>query len=507
LEPFQSVIWRHGEDTRDSSTYPEFMVDLRLDVFFEEMVKGKEEFGLRSLVASPPSDLRNIVYRQEVFRDLEDARLIGGIREFCDKMRRVYGLIKDLDHYPYPYQKERLVLDAAEHYVEAVSSLFGTLRSAPLGSEAMKALRDHVDRYMSSRDFRVLDEDIRAVLDELAKVVFSVTIKGTKITVRPCGAQDDYSEDVAHLFSKFGGNQKPRLRVKQDYYGTSHVEAYLLELVARFYPYAFKRLKQFYEAHSNFIEPVLEKFYREIQFYLSYLDYIDVLRKAGLPFCVPTITTEKDSVYANDTFDVELASRLVKENKPVVLNRYEFGSTSRILVVTGPNSGGKTTFARTVGQTHYLANLGYPVPGTSARLLKFDNVFTHFERSEAVENLRSKLEDDLYRVKRILEAATDRSVIIINELFGSTAATDASVLGRSIIERISGLGCLCVYVTFLDELASLGNTASYVALVDPEDPAQRTFRVVRRPADGLAYAMAIAKKYGLTTEDILRRAQ
>lgn len=77
---------------------------------------------------------------------------------------------------------------------------------------------------------------------------------------------------------------------------------------------------------------------------------------------------------------------------------------------------------------------------------------------------------------------------------------------RKIIERIADLDLLCVWVTFIDELASFGpQTVSMVSTIVPENPAIRTFKIVRRPADGLAYAMAIAEKHRLTREHIRDR--
>ena len=83
---------------------------------------------------------------------------------------------------------------------------------------------------------------------------------------------------------------------------------------------------------------------------------------------------------------------------------------------------------------------------------------------------------------------------------------DAIFLGEEVLEQITELDALCVYVTFIDELSTLSEkTVSMVSTIVPENPALRTYKIVRKPADGLAYAIAIAQKYGLTQEVLTRR--
>jgi DNA mismatch repair protein MutS len=474
-------------------------------VTFHSILFLRTEDRSRQATDEPPDflplhDLDAITYRHEVMQDLENPRLFASLQSFAQNMRAVRKQLAQADKLYYTYQQERWFLDAVADYCDAVTSLLHDLSLVDLQACGLLAFRTYLTDYVLSSRFTSLLAETKHLQGDLATVKYCLRIKGSAITVRRYEGEADYSAQVEETFAKFKqGAVKDYLVKFAEWPDMNHIEASLLDYVAKLYPDVFSRLDEYSAKNRDCLDETIVTFDREMQFYLAYLEYITRLKHVGLPFCYPHVSATSKEVSAEEAFDLALANKLIAENASIVCNDFCLQGPERIFVVTGPNQGGKTTFARTFGQVHYLASIGCPVPGRQAHLFLFDRLFTHFEKEETIANLRGKLQDDLFRMHQTLNLATPKSLIIMNEVFNSTTFKDALFLSKEILEKILQLDALGVCVTFLDEVTTLSEkTVSMTSTVVPDNPAVRTFKVVRKPADGLAYAIAIAEKYRLT---------
>lgn len=507
--PFHSILFEKTDENLmiETQEAPAFFSDLNLDQIIDAITAGKEEYNLKPFFYTSLHAVDMIEYRYEIMRELENEILFEYIKSFAQKMQAMRGQLTQAEKLYYQYQKESWFLDAVEIYCEAIHSLVSDLALVDLKARGFLAFREYVANYAQSESFISLITETRNLKEELSSIKYCLLIKDNSIRVRKYEGEMDYSLDVEETFEKFKqGAVKDYIVKFYDSPDMNHVEAKILDFVAQLHPDVFLSLDNYCEKNSHYLDEKMGAFDREIQFYISYLEYMVKFRQVGLKFCYPKISDECKGVYNYGGFDLALANKLMDENAAVVCNDFYLKGKERIFVVSGPNQGGKTTFARVFGQLHYLAGIGCPVPGSGARLFLFDQLFTHFEREEDITSLRGKLQDDLVRIYEILNRATADSIIIMNEIFTSTTLQDAIFLSKKVMGRILKLDILCVCVTFIDELASLSEkTVSVVSTVVPENPATRTYKIVRRPADGLAHAISIAEKYRLTYDAIKER--
>lgn len=508
MASFTSILQAESDDVTGVETPPDCLVDLHLDHIITAVTSGHRDVDLDGFFRRPLRDVAAVEFRQQVFRDLDKPGIRRPVQNFVHAMGTVRSRIHIARNVWHPLQRQGWLIAAVETYCRTVVQLRDDLAHLHPNSVGLHKFSEHIANYAGSEAFATLLAEAETVRGALDKVRYLVHIQGLKVHVEKFDMQPDYTSEVTRTFERFATEVSHDYHVAlADVQDMNHVEEQILECVAHLHPEAFALLDQFCLRHEQFIEPAIARFEREIQFYLTYLALVGRVTEAGLPFAYARVTHQAGTMQAKGAFDLALAINAVQEEgKPVIGNDFHLSDSERIFVITGPNQGGKTTLARTIGQCAYLASLGCPVPARSATITLPDQIYTHFERQEDLSTFHGKLDNELVRIHDILSRATATSMIIMNESFSSTTANDAVLIGSEVLQRIIHLRCIAVCVSFLDELSTLDpSCVSMVGEVAHDDPTKRTYKFTRRPADGLAYAAALAGKYGLGHDALRKR--
>ncbi len=486
---------------------PPFAIDLHLGEVLAPLRRGDtDDVAARYLVRLQDPDA--VAFRHEVFRDLESPSVRDALAEFASRMRQVHEHLAHASRIVHPLERHRWTVEAAEVYRAAVIAVDEALDRASLTSRGLGAVRTTLRDYVSSDGFIALAADTTRLLADLAGVTYRMRIGENRVTVRRDTGEADFGAEVAATFARFRRSGSPA-PLAVDVFTTidmNEVETGILERVARLHRPVFLALDAWVERHGSFLDPAVATFAAELAFYLRWLERIGPLRDAGLPFCYPQMAQPGTGLAARDLFDLALALRREPAGEGIVTNDVELSGAERLLVITGPNQGGKTSFARAIGQLQHFASIGVPVPGSAARVGLADAVHTLFARAEDPADLTGRLEAELTRAANIVDAVRPGSIVILNETFGSTTSDDSLAITRALIATMTRRGATCVVVTFLGELAADDpSTASLTGVVDPGDPTRPTFRLERRPPDPLAHARAVADAHGLGYDAIRAR--
>ena len=512
---------------------PDCFGDLQLDLIMKQALQDRQNMGLEEIFFTPVTDPSVLRYRQEVMEELEDPAVrsavlkivegFGGLKTFMEELQgglarqddppdRSYGprfkfslndlfrLGKNADN----WMGMGRMLSSAFEFTCAVAAFARHVRSMTLRSQGLRGFADYVASYCESEHFQEIETEAKRLREFFDQLRYCLWIKkdGSEVKVLPYEEREDYVTLIEGLFGRFrqADAMDFRRRLSKAPFSKS-VENEILQRLSRQYPEEFQALRSFCTEKMVF-DDVVVRFALEVRFYFCWLELTAPLKEAGLPFCCPVFRERKEEMRVDEGFDLALA---IRKPGSIVTNGFYLTPPEQILVITGPNQGGKTTFARAFGQIHYLASLGLPVPGRRAELFLCDGVLTHFEREETPVDLNGKLRDDLRRLKKLLDAATPRTVTVINEIFSSTTAWDALGLGKHMLDALAEKGAPAVVVTFLEELADYGPQTVSMRAEALEEGKARSFRILRKEPGGLSYAMLLAERHGLGYEEIKRR--
>lgn len=495
---------------------PAYFVDLNLDQLAKSLAGEEDIHGLLPLLYTAVPQVTTIAHRHAVFRDLEKPSVQQAIETFLQGLEHVAAQRERMGRAYHPHEKSRRLLDAQKIYCTVVRVFADGLRAAEPASDGFRDLVTHMEAYVRSEELRALEAETQALLEELGTIRYDVLIESLHVEVSRHQDESNYGAEIARMFERFQSGKVAQTKTEQSkpkpHWSSQEepwlntVEERILTQLTKLFPELFARIDAYVQRYTDYADEIVVRVARELHFFLAYRHYIAPLQTAGQPFCYPSFVQPGELVAADEACDLVLAHHLAADAKATIRNDFKLDPPERLLLISGPNQGGKTTLARTFGQLHHLARLGVPVPAESAVLLWWNDLFTQFERAEDIHNLHGKLEDDLVRMHAIITHSDANSVVIMNEVFSSTTTDDARYLGERVLRQLLALGTIGVFVTFIDDLAQLDPAiVSMASTVDPNDPAIRTFKVLRQPPDGKAYAHALAAKHHLTREDLEAR--
>lgn len=203
-----------------------------------------------------------------------------------------------------------------------------------------------------------------------------------------------------------------------------------------------------------------------------------------------------------------LEEKLRREGRAVVPMSVAFGRDERVLVISGPNTGGKTVALKTTGLAALSAQSGIPVAAQSAVLPLFDRVLVDIGDEQSIAADLSTFSAHLLNLKSMLEEATTDSLALVDEMGTGTAPEEGAALAVALLEEFRAKGCLVLATTHHDRLKAYASATPGVmnAAVEFDDVNLRpTYRLMTGVPGGSS-GIAIAQRLGLAKE-IIERAR
>jgi len=188
----------------------------------------------------------------------------------------------------------------------------------------------------------------------------------------------------------------------------------------------------------------------ELAFYVGCVNLHEKLTRKGESICFPLpAVADQRGLSFRGLYDVCLT---LSVDRRVVGNSAN-ADEQDLVIVTGANQGGKSTFLRSVGLAQLMMQCGMFVGAESFCSSVYDGVFTHYKREEDAGMNSGKLDEELRRMSDIVDHVTSHSMVLFNESFAATNEREGSEIARQILLSLSDRGVKVVCVTHLHELA------------------------------------------------------
>ena len=523
------LLYPDGIEPSGRNAFPdhEFIHTLQIDQMVSigrEGYRGIPDLQLERFFSCDPVVLR---YRAEIIEEIAASEPLQQlIADALPMIRDVYEMRKVLNHGDASLESGLSSTRYIEQYIELVELFRQRLEPLAPQSAGLCRLKDEILARSESEDFKALRrhlEDLDTRIGRIKSITLGLNLDGNlhvtdaglvsinTAPFRPSSLMDRLlgrsGKDPMVCMSGFASIAKSsRDDERQALDSAVHraLDVVFAKVIRSWEPV----INQYYHDETRFFVELMD----DLRFLSAAVHFLLELRAHGCRFCRPVIRPVQDrALHLHNVYNPMLALKVSGE--PIVANDFDYDENGRFYLVTGPNHGGKSIFCYSIGMAQALFQLGLPVPAERAEMSPVTGIYTHFPTSDEDNYGKGRLESECARISAILPRLRDTDLFLMDESFSSTSLLEGSYIAGEVLSAISEIGCGGVYVTHIHELTQRvrelsvgpGKLDNLVAQMQSVSDGTRSYRVLRTTPDGLSYARDIARKYGLSREEILQK--
>lgn len=270
-----------------------------------------------------------------------------------------------------------------------------------------------------------------------------------------------------------------------------------------------REIARILQRFTDFLRPYLGELIASSEF-IGELDFIraKALTALDMRAGLPVISTD-GSLSLRSARHPLLEASLRREGKEVVPLTLSLTSEKRILLISGPNAGGKSVCLKTVGLLQYMFQWGLLIPGSEiSEMLIFDDIFIDIGDNQSIENDLSTYSSHLKNMGEILRLATGNSLVLIDEFGSGTEPAAGGAIAEAVLSQLDSMGVYGVITTHYTNLKLFADSSRSVAngamLFD--GAAIRPLFKLEQGMPGNSFAFELARKIGLP-EEIVKDAE
>lgn len=505
-----------------------FIKSLQIDdmvVLIQESYRGYADLFLKNFFST---DSKVLEYRLAIVEDLVENPDLYEV--FCKALPIIYHIYdtKKVMSCDFSIESSLSVIRYLEMYQDIVELFANGLKDLKLQSEGMQAFRKHIFSIVESSEYQGLSQELGKMQVRFGNIK-SVTIAINLDETLHAGSagiisiEDKYFHDGTIIDKLLQKNPKDSYALISPLYpiskGIHGEEQKALNYSVR------SALNTIYKKSLRSFEPVIQQYYSvntslfislldDIRFLTAGVKFILSMKEAGFDMCRPKVAPmEEKKCNLEQVYNPMLAMKSIENT--VVSNSFQFDEKGRFYLVTGPNHGGKSIFAYSIGMAQALFQLGLFVPAKSAVMSPVSGIFSHFPSSDENNYGKGRLESECARLSDIMKQLSDMDMLLMDESFSSTSGLEAGYIASEVLTGIGIIGCGGIFVTHIHDLPqqigkynshpkNQGKIDNLVALMENKEDGTRSYKIARTTPDGLSYARDIANQYGLDLESILK---